>query len=531
MAVAQPDPLDKAWRSTCRVLFGSEVGPLSDFADWLKGYDEEIRKEKSSISGKSVSFSQNDYSHGARFSAFDEVDFGKKFTPLSINDVKDIDSVSQAVQERLYYTGNVILGNSSHVYGSSNVIDSHYIETTTVINDCKYVGYSRYVHYSDHCFGMLGAEKDAHCVMCMGSELARCFECHMVEVLQDCYYCAKAQNCHDCFFCFGTRNAAYAVGNTRLPRDKYLQIKAKLTGEIAETLRKDKRIFSLLSLIEKSSQHAPDRRLKIKPEKPLPFDIAPIEAAFTKTSAILFGKQLMGMKSYEKFLQKHVPKNRTFPSPFSGQPSFACGYRMHLLPLYKIEKRLPTEEEMLEVGKNEGLSDLSGELSMDLDDLAKRLHPVAYMNLDKIAGNNRNFYDCPVIIDSQDCCAESAAIRSKKCAHCFWTSDAEAIFGSCATRLSSFCMKNFYCKSMQRAFECDGCDNCADSYFLHNCENVRDSMFCFNAKNLTFAIGNASLPPDQYRRIKAGIVSQLADELEGKKDIALDIFNVGARER
>ena len=72
-----PGPLDKAWRSTCRVLFGSEVGPLSDFEGWLKEYLEDLPFGKSSVSGKSLRFSIPDYAPGAKFAAFDEVDFRK----------------------------------------------------------------------------------------------------------------------------------------------------------------------------------------------------------------------------------------------------------------------------------------------------------------------------------------------------------------------------------------------------------------------------------------------------------------------
>ncbi|MCX6772697.1 MAG: hypothetical protein NTV88_02910 [Candidatus Micrarchaeota archaeon] len=523
-----PDPLDKAWRSTCRVLFGSEVGPLSDFEEWLSEYDEKIRTEKSALSGKSVSFSQNEYNKGARFITFDEVDLGKKFQPLSINEVKDIDSIVSAVQERIFYTGNVILGHSSSVENSSNVVNSHYVKSSTVISDCKYIACSRYVKYSECCFGLLGAEKNTHVVRTTGSELKRCFECNMAELLSDCYYCAKVQNSHDCFFCFGTHNSAYQIGNTPLPKDKYAAIKAKLCGEIAEKLKKDKRIFSLLTLIEKASSHAVDKRLKFEPEPQQKFDGSPIETAFSKTMSILFGRILQGIGNYSKFLQKHIPPNMEFKSPLSNRPSIACNYRIHLLKKFKFGSRMPAEEEMIWVGKNSGLTDLSGEISMDLGELVERLHPVAYTNLDKVAGNNRNFTRAPVMIDAQDCMDGAAYIRSKKCAYCFWASGTEASFGSYVSLDSSFVMKNFYCEKMQRAFECDGCNGCADAYYLHNCENVRESMFCFNAKNLSYAIGNAALPPDKYRGIKKAVVAQLADELERNHDIKLDIFNIGA---
>ena len=527
MASQTYDALNKAWKSTCRVLFGSEAGELSSCAEWLKEYNEKIRTERSSVSGKTVSFSQDGYSHSARFLAFDEIDFGKKFAPLSINEIKDIDSISQALSERASYCGNVVLGRSSFVEGSNNVSDSHYVMDSTVVADCKYVAYSHHSRFNEYCFGLLGAEKDTHSVKCMGSELTRCFECHMVESLADCYYCAKSQNCRECLFCFGTENASYMVGNTALSRDKYLSIKKKLLSDIAAQIKKNGRALSLLGIVEKSSSHKADARLKFEKEEAPPFDPSPIERAFSKTSSILFGRELSGLANYDKFLWKHIPKNIPLRSPLSGNISNVCAYRVHLLDLYDLRHRMVTENEMRAIGRV-GIGPSAEGLSFGLDKLVEMLHPIAYHTLDKVVGKAVNLLDATVAMDAQDCMHGSAFVRAKKCSHCFWPSDTEAVFGSYATFESSFCMKNYSSKRMSRAFECDGCESCADMYFSHNCENVRDSMFCFNAKNLSYAIGNAPLAPEAYRKIKQSIVSQLADELEKKKDLKWDIFNIGA---
>jgi hypothetical protein len=51
-------------------------------------------------------------------------------------------------------------------------------------------------------------------------------------------------------------------------------------------------------------------------------------------------------------------------------------------------------------------------------------------------------------------------------------------------------------------------------------------MFCFNAKGKRYAIGNAQLQPDQYRRIKDMLVGQMADELIKNKQLKWDIFSI-----
>jgi hypothetical protein len=52
-------------------------------------------------------------------------------------------------------------------------------------------------------------------------------------------------------------------------------------------------------------------------------------------------------------------------------------------------------------------------------------------------------------------------------------------------------------------------------------------MFCFNVKGKRYAIGNAELPPDQYRKVKDMLVEQMADEIVRTKELKCDIFNIG----
>jgi len=93
---------------------------------------------------------------------------------------------------------------------------------------------------------------------------------------------------------------------------------------------------------------------------------------------------------------------------------------------------------------------------------------------------------------------------------------------------SSFCINCYNSNRLTRCFEVDASQNCAGTYFAHNCENVQDSMFCFNAKNLHNAIGNAALPAEKFASIKGALLAQMHAELEKKKELKLDIYNIGS---
>ena len=46
--------LDKRWKITSKLLFGGEVGPLSDYGEWLSERADAVFHEKSLFSGKDV---------------------------------------------------------------------------------------------------------------------------------------------------------------------------------------------------------------------------------------------------------------------------------------------------------------------------------------------------------------------------------------------------------------------------------------------------------------------------------------------
>ncbi len=232
--------LNKGYKSTCKVLFGREVGELEEFEQWLEEYAQAPpRFEKSAVSGKEVELSINDYAASSKFISFDEIDFGKKFQPLSINEIKDIDSIIGAVQERIYYTGNLVLGNSANVGRSSNIIDSHYVWKSNRISDSKYVACSQDARYCEYCFGLGVSSKSSFCIRSTSGRMTRCFETLNCELLTDAYYCALVQNSQECMFSFGCRSKNYIIGNLQLPRDKYGKLKEKLLSEIAQKLEKD----------------------------------------------------------------------------------------------------------------------------------------------------------------------------------------------------------------------------------------------------------------------------------------------------
>lgn len=524
--------LNRAWKSTAKTVLGDELGELSDYSDWLSEYIPKTRAEVSDT-GEKVYLSIDDYCRGAKFTSLGAIDFGRRFAPLSINEIKDIDSIIGALQERFSYTGNVILGNSKSVEGSSNIVDSNFVLNSTSMTDSKYLAYCDTGKMQEYCFGVYADAESRFAIKCReGHRNRRYFECHTTYLSSDCYYSANLQSCTECMFSFGAEAKSYLIGNVKLPQDKYLSLKAKLKSEIVEELRKKKRVFSLLEIIKRSCDYGPEIELEIRDAKERP-DKSTIEEAFSTTTRLVLGRELSEIDNYARLLQKHSPKSEvlSIASPLTGRRVFAAGYLSQLVEPYRLKQRLVGIEEMRKVGEFRISPSAAEHLSFNPDSLAKALHRIAYLSLDGKTGNLLNMIECAITQHSESCYHGSPYVYAKKCGYCFWPRHSEHIFGSSATHNSSFCINSHYSKGLTRTFEVDSCENSSDLYFSHNCENVHSSMFCFNSKNLKNAIGNAELEKEKCRSLKSSLLEQIASEIERKKDFRWDIYNIGCRKK
>ncbi len=228
------DTCKRRWATCCKILFGQEIGDLSDFAPWLMENIEEIGHRKSTLSGKEVVSAPIAYSKNSKWLSFDEVDFGKKFEPLNINEIKDIDSIAQAFSERFSYTGNIFFGNSGNIERSSNINDSFYIYNSARFGNSKYLAYSTIGRECSDCFGCNAISKSEFCIRCSQSHLnKRCFELWMGQNNSDSYYSYGIHGCSNAIFCFNAKSKKYAIGNLELDPAKYSKIKEKLISEMA----------------------------------------------------------------------------------------------------------------------------------------------------------------------------------------------------------------------------------------------------------------------------------------------------------
>ena len=518
--------LDKAWKNTCKVLFGQEIGDCTEYAKWLAEFVDPIYIKKSNISGRDVIFSTSDYPAGSKAACLDEVDFGKKFTPLGINQVKDIDSIMEAINDRVCYAGSVVLGSSSHVSGSSNITDSHYILNTTLTGKSKYMAYCTQCVLDNCGFGGNAFSECEYCLKCHeGTRLKRCFELWMSQDSSDCYYSHGLKNCANCMFSFNLQNKKNAIGNLALPTEKYKEIKSKLISEMLGIVRKDKRLPSLLELVAgKKEIQVPSLALpKAALQKT---DKSKMEEAFAQTMTLLLDQDFSkGIDACSGWLLEHTHGLDKCKSAASGSVVFLAHYGNYSdLP----QNRLLTLEEAKAFGEKLSLKpdEVNG---LGFENVKQVIGKIAFFNTDIQDGENWNDIDCAINITASNCYRTVCSAYSKYCAYTFWPQSSEYCFGCDIIFYSSFCANCYHSNNLKRCLEMDSCSNCSDCLFCHNVENCRNSMFCFNAKNLQYAVGNVEVGRERYMQIRKSVLAEFAKKLEAEKKPGLSIFSIGSQ--
>ncbi len=248
-----PENINRAWESACKVMLGQSVGPIDDYDSYLWKCVEPYHLTKSAISEKEVVVT-GDYKKGARFISGEELQEYTKIigkVPLDVNELKDIDSIIAAIGERVYYSGNDILGNSGQATLSNRVVDSTFVYKAHDIFYSKYVTHTYLSKYSEYIFGCESVGKGTHFAVKAFETYddSRLFETVRVYMSSDAVYSANLENCQSCLFCFNLRSKRRCIGNMELPEGKFNALKAKLQEDIRSTLESRKTAPSIMEIV------------------------------------------------------------------------------------------------------------------------------------------------------------------------------------------------------------------------------------------------------------------------------------------
>jgi hypothetical protein len=518
--------VDEAWKAACKIVLGGEIGELAEFKDYLcRDTGNSLAIRKSAASGKEISTSASEICAGARVVGNDEAPAymeGRRAPALSMDAVKDIDSIMDALSESFVYSGNVNLGKCCGLENCDRCINSvHARGSHMLLVANRFIAYSNDLLDCEHCFGLTGAGNSKFVIKGYNTYMAvRCMEALQTYNSSDCHYTANLDGCRNCMFSFNLRNTSNCIGNLALPKDKYDSLKEKLLLEICGELKAKKGITSILDIIGarpfvgrcKPRGAARDAPAHKKADE-----------GFRATARLLFSQEIGPLDDYGGWLARHSGKILRIHSPQSGRRFFCPPMQFYM----KIAGNALPLDEALELGKK-SISAEDAE-SLSLKNAAKTLQKIRAATCEDIYGKNLNVSECACYGNCVDSYRAYYAYDAKCAAYCYWPKYSEYLFGCSRAFRSRQCVNCHNSESLVRCFEVEGSNSCSDCYFCHNCEGLQNCMFCFNAKNLRFAIGNREVGQEEYARVKKILLREISAALVRDRELKMDIYNIGCR--
>jgi len=517
--------IDSAFKATCKVLFGEEIGELHEFEPYFKELMMPYQMKKSCVSGKPVMVSNDFYPSGARFASQDELHL-LKFPPLSINEIKDIDSLFAAASERAVYCGNKLFGRNTNVSEVDNCVDCFNVVHAHNVYNVKYGAYISTLRESEYVFGMGGFPQSKMAIRTWeGVGANRCFETYYGTNLSDMYYAMNCVGCSNCIFAFNLRSKRNVIGNLQLPKDEFLRLKKKLVAEMAGGLRRDKRLFSLadIAFYGRKKEEVPEDKIEI--DSPMP---PKVEEAWRATGRIVLGKEHQGIKKYGKWLLKRTAEVRRVKGAL-GSPTYKIG----AVPIIRElpADRLLSNADAAEWSEKHPIKIAPGE-ELTLQEALARVAKVARFSFEFIDGPYYDCVDTPNIYGGSNTYKVWDTTEGKDSAYSSAVIKSEHLFGGAyRLLLSQFCINIFDSTNLKGCFEVDCSYSSRGSYFCHNCENVSDAMFCFNVKALSHAFCNQQVGKEEYVRLKKILLDYINRELEEKGSLDASIFNIPAKKK
>ena len=505
--------VNKAWKTTCRVLFKEEIGELKEYEGWLNEYLFMNAVEKDGV------YVAKEYENAGKVLDYQEAIKIRNFEPLDINEIKDIDSIFEALKERFYYVGNVLLGNSQNVEKSTEVSDSFNVYESRTVYSSKNIAYSTFIRDCEYVFGSNGCSVSSFSVknnFSGGESIARSFELFVAAGTSDVYYSSNIMYCNNIMFSFGIQNDSFYIGNIKLSKEKYFELKDKLIEEMRGELKSNKRLPSLADILSQPIEKGKELFSKIEVKKDNDIqnkDV--IEKAFSSTTKIILKKELRNIDEYEEFLTKDLLDFLKY------NISSISGNKVYVLPkLWFAEKFIHKCLEWEEVFS------LGRVLTNNIKNFEESKRSEIYISYD-VKGKHVNAIDCVCPFRSQDTykCADPSV--SKKTAFSTWIRDSQYTFGSFVVHRSSFSINASNSYKITRAFEVNSCNASGDIYFSHGLTNVNNAMFSFGRFGGSYLIGNVAYSYEQYNKFKESLLEQIANELEAKKDLKWSIYNIG----
>ncbi|VVB97993.1 Uncharacterised protein [uncultured archaeon] len=235
-------PIQTSFNSTCKVVFGTELGSIGDYAEYLNEGNPSIEKRRS-VFGSTVYPARTFFYYlvpQTRLVSNPEANEAGEKLRISLDGNENLASLIKKLDAIAIYICEWNEGENRNtiespvVYSATNVYRSN-------ASFSKNVGYHVMAQHSESIFGGFRMLQSKFCIRCSHSaRLVRCFEVSDSSDCTDSLFCHNCENLDNCMFCFNVKSKRYAIGNVEVGRENYMKVKKLVIDGIVARLRKDR---------------------------------------------------------------------------------------------------------------------------------------------------------------------------------------------------------------------------------------------------------------------------------------------------
>jgi hypothetical protein len=419
-----------------------------------------------------------------------------KLTPLNINELKDIENVLDYVKESFSIVGNKVVGNSTGVTESTNVLSSTFVHNSTDITLSQYVAFSSFITKSKYVFGSHDIEESSFIIntVGMGEDCKRVFESmHLHGGSSDVYFSHHISGGREIMFSFFVFGKQYVIANTQLPKHKYQSIKQHLLEQMRDDLKQGtfKHFFQLLLEVKEDD----DYELLPMDQPPQP-QLAQQYSRVTQTVL----NQSRNLTEDQSFLTKQLPwydliriRNKRGEDVTGGRKYWFKDENVEALLSPPVQAQVEESDDI------------------SVEEILQRFKTHAGINFSKSKQSTNVLYS-PTSYFSSYVYKTVLSIHCKYVAYSFWPKDSALLFGASVVNNSSTSIRVFSSTDITRSFEVEGSDHCSEVYFCSGCYNVRRGMFSFGIRGKSNVVANTQLSSTEFDRVKAHLLPQVLEQ-------------------
>jgi hypothetical protein len=240
------DEIEKSFQSTSEILFGKRLTGFTEYREWLLENVDRTIHRKSEISDGTIYMPDVVFFAAIKrmMVTLDEsVALGeKRLSPAEARELT-LANASEKLAEIKYVTSDVMVGQNADLRETSTCMNAQHCADGVWYIYTKCDAYCFWPRETEYSFGGHFLFASKFCMKCYNSvALTRCFEVSDSNNSSDCYFCHNVENCQNCMFCFNVKSLRYAIGNVEVGKEKYTEIKKKITNEIGTKLEKYKKL-------------------------------------------------------------------------------------------------------------------------------------------------------------------------------------------------------------------------------------------------------------------------------------------------